>query len=706
MKIRCEFFEIPTADMGGVNPLPQFRSRKPAEVEVDAGFPEELKENLGYIGKVLPYLSQDRYTRERELKKLKSFVLENEYLIARFLPEYGGRLHSLYDKTIGRELLFTNTVIQPCNLAIRNAWLSGGIEWNVGCVGHTYTTCDNVFAAILQDKQGNDFLRIYEFERNKSIFWQIDFHLPDGSRHLISHVKMINPFDQDTTTYWWSNIAVSDDGKTRVLASNKRVISFVDNACSYESLPYIKAFGDKDITYPVNASRAFDFFIQKDKEGECTWEAAVYSDGTVFYERSTSPLYYKKLFCWGNHRAGKHWQEFLSEGKGSGYYAEIQAGIAPSQLHDKPMKANSKYEWTQCFGGVNLDCVKLFDENYDLAVEYFDQKLDSVLSAFDLKNIEKELCELANIIPCESNLYHRGTGFGALEVMRMKRDGDGIPPKSMLFPEDTIGEVEKLWYTLLEREIIEDIDPMEIPKSYMISPKWISRMQDSLKKRGGYNWNSLLHLGVAIYEYHNTTVSANSSYSKEQNRLQTEKARQLWLESVTQRPNYWAYRNLAVLEDTDGHDDLAEKYYNLAINMEGAFDDCGLASEYLAYLSRKKKFEQIWQIYEILPENCRRFDRIRISVAQAALKLNRLDYLNEFFNEEHYDIREGESTLTNIWFEYCALQMAKQRGISPVDEATINSLIDEAWDLYPPAENIDFRMSSDKKFRYRVTQTL
>ena len=208
MKIKCELFEIPTAPMGGVNPLPQFRKRKPEAVGYDERFPAELREELGFITKVLPYLSQDRYNRDRKNKKLKSVVLENEYLIARFLPEYGGRLHSLYDKTLGRELLFTNSVIQPCNLAIRNAWLSGGIEWNIGCFGHTYTTCDNVFAAILKDKEGNDFLRIYEFERNKSIFWQVDFHLPDGSRHLISHVKMVNPFDKDTTTYWWTNIAV------------------------------------------------------------------------------------------------------------------------------------------------------------------------------------------------------------------------------------------------------------------------------------------------------------------------------------------------------------------------------------------------------------------------------------------------------------------------------------------------------------------
>ena len=202
MKIRTEIFKIPGAPLEGVNPLPNFRNRKPASYNCSDRFPDKLRETLGAHTKVLPYMMQDRYSRKRIELNLKSFVLENKYLCARFLPEYGGRLHSLYDKIHGEELLFVNPVIQPANLAIRNAWLSGGIEWNIGNLGHTYTTCDNVFSAILKDSDGNEFLRIYEFERLKGIFWQADFHLPDDSPCLMVHVRMVNPFEKDTTTYW------------------------------------------------------------------------------------------------------------------------------------------------------------------------------------------------------------------------------------------------------------------------------------------------------------------------------------------------------------------------------------------------------------------------------------------------------------------------------------------------------------------------
>ena len=389
MKIRSSYINIRAAKIDGVNPLPSFRKRKPIMPNVSEDFPDDLKQEIGYQPKVLPYLLQDRYTSKKDPTNIKCFVLENEYLRATFLPEYGGRLHELYDKTLKKQLLFTNSVIQPRNLASRNAWLSGGIEWNIGSLGHTFTTCDNVFAAKLTDDEGNDFIRIYEFERLKSLFWQVDFHLPKDSRHLIAHVKMINPFPTDTTTYWWTNIAVPDDGKTRILASCKNVISFLDGSMMFEKMPHLQVMSG-DTSYPSNAARSFDYFIQPDNMEMCTWEASAYSNGTVFYERSTPPLSYKKLYTWGTHRAGDYWQKFLSDGVG-GYYAEIQAGIAPSQLHDKIMPKNTTYEWTQVFGGVKGERGEFFDEDYDKAKAYFDGVIDSRMSECDLKALDKKL---------------------------------------------------------------------------------------------------------------------------------------------------------------------------------------------------------------------------------------------------------------------------------------------------------------------------
>ena len=690
------------APLEGVNPLPKFRGRKPNVPKTGEGFPKELKETLGCHTKTLPYTVQDRYSRKRIPLRLKCITLENEYLRAEFLPEYGGRLYSLFDKENGVDLVMRNPVIQPANLAIRNAWLSGGIEWNIGSIGHTVTTCDNVFCARLKDGKGNDFIRIYEFERMKSVFWQADFHLPEGSKHLTVHVRAVNPYDTDTTTYWWSNVAAVDEGGTRVIASGENIISFVGGDMHFERLPYIDAMPNADVSYPSNATRSFDYFIQPNYPEECTWEAAAFPDGMTLYERSTPPLSCKKMFCWGNHHAGKHWQEFLSDGEGTGYYVEIQAGIAPSQLHDRILRAHETVEWTQCFGGVKGDREKLHGPNYYAARDYLGAVIDERVSAANITALNEELKKAADITVTEKDLLHLGSGFGAAELMRMEKDGDVNPPKSMIFPRFTAGKEEYPWIYLIENGILPDENERFYTPSFNVSDKWIKHIKNSFEQEGGKTWYSLMQYGIAVYDGVDNTKTAANAYSDEDRDRRTEEAEKAWKASIALRPTAIVYRNLAVLEEQRGNKAQAENYYDLALSCEGAFDDFALCAEFMGILLKCGKYEKIWNIYESLPENCKNADRVRIFTASAAVKLDKFEYLTEFFGEEHFDIREGENSLTDVWFEFCARRMAKERGITDLPPEKMDELIDEAWQTCPPDPRIDFRMSFNRTTKYRV----
>ena len=705
MKIQERILLINGAPLEGVNPLPKFRERKPATFPVDESFPDELKIGLGVYTKVLPYLVQDRYSRKRIPLKLKCFVLENKYIKAEFLPEYGGRLHSLYDKISKKDLVLRNTVIQPGNLAIRNAWLSGGIEWNIGSFGHTFTTCDNVYCAKLMDDEGNDFIRIYEFERLKSIFWQVDFHLPDSSPYLITHVRMINPFDTDTTTYWWSNTAVPEDGKTRILSSENKIISFVSGqVMKYETLPTIDAMPNTDVSYPSNSKRAFDYFIQSENSNACTWEAAIYKDGVTLFERSTPPLTCKKLFCWGNHFAGQHWQEFLSE-RGKGYYAEIQAGIAPSQLHDKKIGKGETLEWTQCFGGLSGNPDTLHSNDYEAARKYLGDLIDKRLSAESILSLDKKMTLLADKRITEKDIVHMGSGFGALEIMRIRKSGENTKiPDTMCFPAFSIGKNEAPWKYLLENGVMCEEDPRFFTPTYTTSDKWLKIIEDSLKKKGGKNWYSLMQYGVSVYEGTRLDVYATESYTEEDSAKRTAIAESAWLESIKLKPTFLVYRNLAILEKQRGNIEKAKAYYESAMKCDGVLDDFALLSEYLNLLIELEKYDDVWNLYNSAPENCKSADRIRITVSKAALKLNKFDYLEVFFKEEHYDIREGENPLTDIWFEYNARRIAVNRGEDFSDNSVASRLMEEAVNSCPPPYEIDFRMSLDKNIEYRINQ--
>ena len=83
---------------------------------------DEIPLHHGYEQTFFPFRDQELYDRSLAEREVAVCVLENEHLCAEFLPEYGGRLWSLYDKKASRELLFKNSVIRMANLAARNAW--------------------------------------------------------------------------------------------------------------------------------------------------------------------------------------------------------------------------------------------------------------------------------------------------------------------------------------------------------------------------------------------------------------------------------------------------------------------------------------------------------------------------------------------------------------------------------------------------------
>src|SRR5262245_17487213 len=132
------------ADLGPENPLPPLVSTHDLHATgAMPGVPDNMLKNMayGHVSNILPYTLQDRYSRVRQPRDFRVAVLENETLRATFLLEFGGRLWSLVHKPSARELLDVNPVFQPANLAIRNAWFSGGVEWNIGITGHSPLTC-------------------------------------------------------------------------------------------------------------------------------------------------------------------------------------------------------------------------------------------------------------------------------------------------------------------------------------------------------------------------------------------------------------------------------------------------------------------------------------------------------------------------------------------------------------------------------------
>ena len=179
--------------------------------------------------------------------------------VVRFMPNLA---LSVGKRDVYKRQLFSNPVIRPCNLAIRNAWMSGGVEWNCGIFGHHVHTCDTLFCAKTELDDGTPVLRFYEFERIRRAVVQMDFFLPEGSRFLYARMRITNPNPEVIPMYWWSNIAVPEDPDGRVITwANGSYI----NGGNVSEIP-IPINDGKDVSYPVNTEDVYKRQVHRSDE--------------------------------------------------------------------------------------------------------------------------------------------------------------------------------------------------------------------------------------------------------------------------------------------------------------------------------------------------------------------------------------------------------------------------------------------------------
>lgn len=673
MSVYTSTLNIEGTHLEGENPLPMFRNKNHhREVIISEHFTEEQKLKMGYEAgeRYLPYQMQDRYSRDLQKIALKTIVLENENLKAVFLPEYGGRLYSLVDKKSGRDILYKNPVFQPANLAILNAWFSGGVEWNIGQVGHAFSTCLPVQAAKLNDGEGNEFLRVYDYERCKNIFWHIDFHLPQGAKELLIYVRIVNDNKCSVPMYYWTNIAVEETEAARVFSTTSEVI-YIDTDLKGHDLghmPILPSVPETDVSYPIRFPFANEYFFQTPKNCKSPWEAIAYEDGRLFYERSTSLLRYRKMFCWGNHAGGRRWRDFLAK-SGEGDYIELQGGMAPTQLNGMDMPAHTTWDFTQVMGVTTVDTNSAYDENWNNAREYIEDQVDYEIDEAEVYEINRRLQSFASMRP-EEKLFS-GSQWGTLEqIRREQQEHRGIPSGFSFFTEANLEAAQLPWMTLLQKGYFPTHDINDIPASWMVQDEWMELLRNSLSKVENQTWTAYLHYGVMLYE----------------KGLEAE-AIEAWESSLHIQPSVWVYRNLA--EAAKRNDDLtnALAYMEQAYQVSNGFPDRAFVEEYLNLMINNKEIKRAWDLYETLPRHFAQSDRIQIILGVVALELDNDRFMENLFTTEFAVIREGEVQIVDLWYKYNAKKLAVSQNVELTDE-----LIEQAKILYPPPTNIDFRV--------------
>ena len=673
-------YAMPAATLHGDNPLPDLAGAADAHQDIAVDTETITAEESRYMGwgrvnSILPYTLQDDYGRKRRTRAFKAAVLENEHLRATFLPQLGGRLWSLFDKDAGRELLHVNPVFQPCNLALRNAWISGGVEWNVGIIGHTPFTVDDMVCQRLSFSDGTPVLRMFQYERVRHLFYRVEAFLPDGAKELYVRVRIDNATKEDTAVYWWSNMAVDEREDVRVIVPATKAFRFgyggkvakvpVPRMRIEEDLLVGQArrmaqenggYLDWEITRTMTLPQSMDFFFDVDQKAR-PFIAAPGADGYGMCQTSTGELRGRKLFVWGMGAGGRRWQTFLSK-RGS-QYIELQSGLARTQLEHLPMAGGASISWLESYGAVQADPKAVQGEDWNAAVAAVANALEKARPARQLEDwharVKRELDGQGG------ETMHTGMGYARCEKALL---GDAFDAAGLELDAMRLGAGEAPWMALAQTGSFPCPDPLEEPKSYQTGAHWEKALEQAVVS-GSDHWYARYQLGVMAHA-----------------RGDEQKARREYERSLEHAENPWALRGLALLDIRDGNDALAADRLCEAAAMKPIR---GLVIEALDQLNATGAYARMLEMMETLPDALKDIGRVKTHAIAALMRTGRLQEAEALLGGDIVltDVREGNVLLTDLWFE---LMARKEKGSA--DETAL------AWarETLVPPKRLDFRM--------------
>ena len=294
----------------------------------------ELTGSINY-----PYTTQDGFTTELVDRSYRVVFLENEYLRIMCLPEIGGRIHSVYDKVRGEEMFHLNQVIKPGYIALRGAWVSGGIEWNRGPRGHTVTSFSPVDVVGVQNPDGSATLVIGYTEMNFRTGWTVRLTLHPGRAYLDEQIEIFNPTDGVHPYYFWNNTAFPQHDGTRFIypmtlgSDHNGEVFFSWPTHEGRDLTWLKDYPGPTSVFGYQV--AFDFFGAYDVD----------RDYGIVQVADHNVLPGKKAWTWGQSDAGMAAQSSLTDEDGP--YIEVQSGPLPTQADFEMLTPGKRVAWQE-----------------------------------------------------------------------------------------------------------------------------------------------------------------------------------------------------------------------------------------------------------------------------------------------------------------------------------------------------------------------
>ena len=192
VKVWSEPVRLPTWEPGPGSRFPMFLDRRVYQ---------------GSSGRVYPLPFVDRIAEEPVPRDWQAVHLQNELLRVMVLPELGGRIHLLLDRTTGRDLLYRQEVIKPALVGLAGPWASGGLELNWP-QHHRPATFLPTEVALEEQPDGSVTAWFSDHDPMNRLKGMHGVRLRPGEARMELRVRLYNRTPLVQTFLWWANAAV------------------------------------------------------------------------------------------------------------------------------------------------------------------------------------------------------------------------------------------------------------------------------------------------------------------------------------------------------------------------------------------------------------------------------------------------------------------------------------------------------------------
>lgn len=320
----------------------------------------------GSNGQVYPLPFYNRIEEKPTQQEWDAIHIENDWIYVMILPQLGGRIHILRDKTNGYDAIYNQSVIKPALVGLAGPWASGGIEFNWP-QHHRPATFMPTEVAIEKHSDGSATVWLSDHDPLLRLKGMHGICLHPGRAYLELKVRAYNRTPYTQTFLWWANVATRVHEAyqsyfppdVQYIADHARRATSQYPLCqgSYYGVDY-KGRAQHGIPrheipsqFPPAHVRTPQHDLPRYAPNDLSWYANIPVPtsymclgtkedfvGAYDYKAQAGLLHIanhhiapgKKQWTWGNHNFGYAWDRNLTEPDANGEYApyiELMAGV-------------------------------------------------------------------------------------------------------------------------------------------------------------------------------------------------------------------------------------------------------------------------------------------------------------------------------------------------------------------------------------------